>query len=139
LLRQLWKAPDPFQTKWALIAKAYSIIRREQGRSLSNVKDFLAVTAPFMDMIPPEDYLEVLGYVLYEPHGEEGYTLVQEYLPNFNMSRLSSDKSILDIVKNAIDTGYVRMNADQIIEIACSHAVLMYQAGHGKFILIIYS
>lgn len=136
LLRQLWRAPDPFQAKWALIAKAYSIIRTQQGKTLSNVRDFLELAARFMGIIKPEHYLAELGFVLYAPTETQGYTIEKENDALFDKSLVGSDMSVLDIVKHAIQQGYVRMNLDQVLEQALSHVMLVSQPGNGKSTII---
>nr|QFP39738.1 mating type protein 1-1-1 [Fusarium sp.] len=60
-LTQLWGG-DPHRNKWALIAKVYSFLRDQLGKSTVNLSAFLGIACPLMNMIEPSLYIEVLGW-----------------------------------------------------------------------------
>lgn len=62
-LTTLWRA-DQSKDKWALIARVYSLIRDEVGKSNAPLAPFLAVACPAMNIIPAETYLDTLGWSL---------------------------------------------------------------------------
>ncbi|KAF5000883.1 hypothetical protein FGRMN_1492 [Fusarium graminum] len=61
-ITQLW-GRDPRRNKWALIAKVYSFIRDQIGKSRVNLASFLAVACPMMKIIEPVVYLRTLGWM----------------------------------------------------------------------------
>ena len=61
LMKTLWKS-DPYQGKWSVMAKAYSLIRDKQGKAKTPLGQFLAVNAPKLAMVTPESYLTQLGW-----------------------------------------------------------------------------
>ncbi|KAI9669142.1 MAG: hypothetical protein M1831_000734 [Alyxoria varia] len=94
-LRVMWKE-DPFKARWALLAKAYSVIRDFQGRSNTNLDGFLALTIGAMDIITRENYLSVTGWEL--THTDGGNSLVRTSSPHVgNVS--NPTMSVDDLIK----------------------------------------
>lgn len=81
-LTLLW-AEDPFRNKWTLIAKVYSFVRDEVGKSEAALGDFLAVACPLMGIIKPADYLRLLGWA--QTQDDNGNSMI------------SQDKSIAEV------------------------------------------
>jgi Mating-type protein MAT alpha 1 HMG-box len=62
-LTRLWQA-DQSKDKWALVARVYSFIRDELGKSNAPLAPFLAIACPAMNIVAAEAYLETLGWTL---------------------------------------------------------------------------
>lgn len=58
-LTYLWQT-DPFKAKWSILAKAYSIIRDSKGKGKAPLDSYLAINGPFIGIVPPEKYLEMI-------------------------------------------------------------------------------
>ena len=51
----------------ALLAKAYSIVRGCGEKKDAPLDDFFAICAPLIGIIPPESYLQAMGWQLSPP------------------------------------------------------------------------
>jgi hypothetical protein len=65
ILTVLWKA-DPFEAKWSILAKSYSILRGNRDKEEVSLDKFLELCAPLIGVIPPDIYLSVMGWELGE-------------------------------------------------------------------------
>jgi hypothetical protein len=65
ILTVLWKA-DPFEAKWSILAKSYSILRGNRDKEEVSLDKFLEMCAPLIGVIPPDIYLSVMGWELGE-------------------------------------------------------------------------
>ena len=103
IVTYLWKN-DKAQGKWAILAKAYSIIRDAQGKELSPVEVFLEITVPLVKVPMPSQYLRAMGWEI----GLAGsqLNLVQEET-SIGHEYLETEHSVHSIVKHCIDEGYV--------------------------------
>jgi hypothetical protein len=70
ILTVLWKA-DPFEAKWSILAKSYSILRGDRDKEEVSLDKFLELCAPLIGVIPPEIYLSVMGWELGESHEQD--------------------------------------------------------------------
>lgn len=57
----LWGA-EVAKAKWQLIGAAYSRIRDVVGKQNAALSDFLDLVCPILKVIPPQDYLKVMGW-----------------------------------------------------------------------------
>lgn len=55
-LKVMWKY-DPFKTKWAIVARAYSSIRDVVGKTNAPLKTFLELVCPEIGIISVDEYL----------------------------------------------------------------------------------
>lgn len=62
VINQMWHH-DPFKAKWALIAKAYTIIRDRNSVAPVALNKYLRVVCPQVGIIDSNDYLEMLNWV----------------------------------------------------------------------------
>lgn len=62
----LWRA-DFFEAKWAIIAKAYSVVRGDRDKSEVPLEKFLVRVQAIMILIEPENYLALMGWKLDKP------------------------------------------------------------------------
>ncbi|GLA12459.1 hypothetical protein AnigIFM62618_008404 [Aspergillus niger] len=104
ILRFLWQN-DPFKAKWAIVAKAYSIIRDDHDNGVS-LETFLKLNANLIGIIEPDRYLDIMGWEL-NVDGQQQYTMAKVKITATPEAELSTNYSVDDIVKNCYDTGYV--------------------------------
>ncbi|KAL8815148.1 MAG: hypothetical protein Q9191_008486 [Dirinaria sp. TL-2023a] len=112
-LSKLWEH-DPFKAKWAILAKAYSIIRDEKDiRDRELLQKFLKVNTGFVEMVTPEVYLETLGWT-FVVDAEGRTTLYQKLNCNtgrFDQHMLTTNKSVEDVLENSYTNGLGKANA----------------------------
>ena len=97
----LWKN-DLAHNKWAILAKAYSIIRDAQGKDLSPTEGFLELNAPFVNVPRPGEYLHLMGWVICN---DKDASISRENAVNKDI--LETRHSVHDVVQNSIRSGYV--------------------------------
>ena len=56
IMSRLWQA-DPTKAKWTILAMAYTEIRDKVGTNRAPLPAFLAITAPLVGLINPNDYV----------------------------------------------------------------------------------
>lgn len=69
ILKVLWKA-DPFEAKWAILAKGYSILRGDRDKEDVPLDRFFSVCCPAIYIITPDTYLNTMGWELTDTHGK---------------------------------------------------------------------
>ncbi|KAL8993418.1 MAG: hypothetical protein Q9169_006367 [Polycauliona sp. 2 TL-2023] len=103
----LWQS-DPFKAKWALLAKAYSIIRDHVGKEHAPLDAFLSLVAEFVGIIDTHSYLSTMGWeVSVNEHGI--VSLVKNETTDVDIGLLSTNISVEDIITYASANGYVAM------------------------------
>ncbi|KAI9802884.1 MAG: hypothetical protein M1826_005038, partial [Phylliscum demangeonii] len=106
----LWRR-DPFKSKWAVLAKAFSIIRENARVGQSPLNVFLALNTPFVGIIPPKEYLEILGWQV--KVSDSGQTsLERQFVPKlstFDKDILQTDQSVNDIIQHSYERGYINV------------------------------
>nr|ABK91356.1 putative mating type 1-1-1 protein [Dothistroma septosporum] len=113
----LWRA-DPFEAKWAILAKAYSVLRGCREKKDAPLDTFFVFCAPLIGVIPPEEYLQWMGWQMGPPlEGDLEKTpqLLRTFTPNldtfpekYTMTTLSVD----DLVNHCYTLGYVVASND---------------------------
>ncbi|KAL8922209.1 MAG: hypothetical protein Q9172_003670 [Xanthocarpia lactea] len=103
----LWQS-DPFKAKWALLAKAYSIIRDQVGKEHAPLDAFLSLVIDFVGIIDPCSYLVTMGWdISVDELGT--VSLVKNDTSNIDNGMLSTKLSVEDIITFASARGYVAM------------------------------
>lgn len=105
-LTHLWQA-DPTKAKWAILAKAYSEIRDKVGKKRAPLPPFLAINAPFVGVIDPDDYLRIHGWEIID---RDGQTILRRAArPDgaaYGVSMLTTNASVDDVIRNSCSNGY---------------------------------
>ena len=78
-LKQLWAADD-FHTKWAILAKAYALLRAELSKEEAPLDTFLDLTAPYAGALSREAYFDTMGWTLTDNGGDK--ILVRAFVPS---------------------------------------------------------
>ncbi|KAL8721433.1 MAG: hypothetical protein Q9181_007703, partial [Wetmoreana brouardii] len=105
----LWES-DPFKAKWALVAKAYSVIRNEVGKEHAPLDTFLLLVAEFVGIIEPQNYLALMGWeVSVDAFGT--VSLVKNDTGGIDSNMLSTNVSVEDIITYAGQQGYAGMTS----------------------------
>ncbi|KNG85230.1 mating-type protein MAT alpha 1, partial [Aspergillus nomiae NRRL 13137] len=123
ILRFLWQN-DPFKAKWAILAKAYSIIRDDHDSDVS-LESFLGLNAQFIGIIGPSRYLEVMGWQL-DVDDQQQYTIARVKATTANEADISTNYSVNDIVKHCYTSGYPTLvvHKDDSIRISGNHTIV---------------
>jgi len=114
-LTALWKA-DPFQAKWAILAKGFSEIRDVKGKSDALLPEFLSINAPLLRIIEPKRYLMALGWNL-TLDAEAQMVLRRE--PSFDAASVGTDLlttnvSVAEVIENCYQHGYIARDSDVV-------------------------
>lgn len=64
----LWRN-DPLKAKWAMLAKAYSVLRGNKEKYEVPLSDFFDTCAPLVGVIPAEEYMTIMGWKVYKKDG----------------------------------------------------------------------
>lgn len=115
-LTLLW-AEDPFRNKWALVAKVYSFVRDEIGKSEATLGDFLAVACPIMGIIEPADYLRLLGWVQTENENGNSMILQDKSIAQRTVAALEDQtrpNTELELLVDCIRAGYLPSHGDAL-------------------------
>ncbi|QDS68478.1 hypothetical protein FKW77_010845 [Venturia effusa] len=104
-LTRMW-SNDPFQAKWSIIAKAYSVIRDMVGKANAPLDKFLQIVCPLINIIEPVNYLDTMGWWM--PAGQH-MELSRRFTPNitlFPTDVLTTTLSVDDVVNHCSSLGY---------------------------------
>lgn len=104
ILKFLW-SNDSFKAKWAILAKAYSIIRDDHDGEVT-LEQFLSLNAPFIRIIEPVRYLEMMGWEL-SVDEEQQYTMAKVKAVTPIDTEVATNYSVDDVVKHCYDVGLV--------------------------------
>jgi len=62
-----WWREDPFSAKWAILAKAYSVLRGSREKDEAPLDFFLGLVVPLMGIVSPENYPAMMGWQIAAP------------------------------------------------------------------------
>lgn len=106
-LTHLWRA-DPTKSKWTILAKAYSEIRDKMGKKRAPLPRFLAINAPFIGVVDPDDYLRIHGWDLID---RDGQTILRRAVRPDGAANgsimLTTNASVGDVIRNSYYHGYI--------------------------------
>lgn len=106
IIKDLWQA-DPYKGKWAILAKAYSLLRDDHRNEIS-LDTFLQLTVPFIGLIQPEDYLEIMGCRVVTTDGQYHIENVSPARPD--LSESATNLSVGDVLQHCYENGYVEVH-----------------------------
>lgn len=66
VLMAWWRA-DPFSAKWAIIAKAYSVLRGSREKEDAPLDEYLNIAVPVIGVVPPDQYPQMMGWQVIAP------------------------------------------------------------------------
>ena len=114
-MTHLWRA-DPTKAKWIILAKAYSELREKVGKMRAPLPAFLAINAPFVGLIHPDDYLRIHGWDLIY---RDGQTILRRAArPDggaYEISMLMTNASVEDVIRNSCSQGSVAQQLEWAI------------------------
>ena len=116
ILTHLWHK-DPFQAKWTILAKAYSIIRDNKGKDNAPLDSFLALNAPLIGITSPAKYLEMLGWRFSVNENNET-SLTHEASATdmpFDKALLTTNLSVNDVIQHCYACGYIEADGGMLI------------------------
>ncbi|KAL1999276.1 hypothetical protein VTN02DRAFT_4747 [Thermoascus thermophilus] len=108
ILKFLWQN-DPFKAKWAILAKAYSIVRDDHVGQVS-LDSFLSLNGHFIGILEPACYLAAMGWEL-TVNEQHQYTMVRVNPTYPTETEAATNYSVNDIVNRCYATGYVSGNS----------------------------
>ena len=109
----LWQQ-EPFQGKWAILAKAYSMVRDAEGKENAPLDQFLAICAPFVNVVLPGSYLRTYGFEV--GIGNEGHTVLRRRVrPNIQGIGSNSNVGVQDVIRHCYNQGYIPNLIDAVM------------------------
>ncbi|KAI6843472.1 hypothetical protein KC340_g8527 [Hortaea werneckii] len=130
VLTAWWRA-DPFEAKWAILAKAYSILRGARDKDEAPLDEFFRLCAPRIGVIPPDQYQQMMGWQLIpanEDEQDKTPQIVRTFVPDvdtfaeqYTTTNLSAD----DLVNFCTGAGYVQVNTPATVSPAAHGALTM--------------
>lgn len=106
-LTMLWQN-EPSRNKWVLIAKVYSFLRDEFGKSKVPLADFLKYACPVMHVVEPAAYFKVVGRALVKD-ADGNFKVIQVAAdPSLNIQQRcrSGPSTEVDLVLAMVQNGY---------------------------------
>lgn len=90
-----------------MIAKVYSFVRDEMGKKKAPLSSFLMAACPAMDILPPDEYLRVLGWAVEDTeHGTKKLVQKDELRAPKETTKACPD-SELGLFQGMIELGYM--------------------------------
>ena len=123
----MWQA-DPFKAKWSLLAKAYSAIRDVQGKANAPLDQFLAMNAPLLGIIEPQQYLKALGWVFILE--ADGQLMIKRGEPKFDGNALSTGVSVNGVIQHCFAHGYFTGRLSDVLLVNDETAVVISIEGN---------
>ncbi|OAA74997.1 mating-type protein MAT 1-1-1 [Akanthomyces lecanii RCEF 1005] len=105
-LTTLW-GKDPFRNRWAMIAKVYSFVRDEMGKKKAPLSSFLMAACPAMDILPPDEYLRVLGWAVEDTEYGTKKLVQKDELRAPKETTKTCPDSELELFQGMIELGYM--------------------------------
>ncbi|MCJ1367716.1 hypothetical protein MMC16_006850 [Acarospora aff. strigata] len=115
VLTYLWQS-DPFKAKWSILAKAYSTIRDQKGKKNARLDSFLLINAPYIGIIPPTEYLDIMGWKFSTDKNNQT-TLTRNAdtdSTTFDQDLLTTNLSVEDIIQHCYDVEYISADGDMV-------------------------
>ena len=111
-MKDMWHS-EPFKAKWSLLAKAYSLIRDNQGKENAPLAKFFDINGPLLDIIKPDQYLKALNCELAR---DETAKIVVHYrdVP-IDDRQFITNTSVNDLLWNSYSQGYFTDNVSDIL------------------------
>ncbi|KAH8703735.1 alpha mating-type protein MAT1-1-1 [Talaromyces proteolyticus] len=105
IIKYLWQI-DPYKGKWAILAKAYSILRDDHSDNVS-LDTFLDLMVPFIGLIQPASYLEAMGCQIITT-ADQQYQVQSISSTGPDASNSATNYSVADIVNHCYECGYIK-------------------------------
>ena len=102
-LTNIWHS-DPFKAKWSILAKSYSVIRDKQGKDNAPLDEFLSLAGPYIGIINPKDYLQIMGWEV--AIDRAGQTIMNKYEVELDEGLFLSNVSVNDIIRHCYRLGF---------------------------------
>jgi hypothetical protein len=112
-LTRLWQV-DQSKDKWALIARVYSFIRDEVGKSNAPLAPFLAIACPTMNIPAVEVYLDTLGWNLVDDENGE-LNLSRSLIPAVPQDKETCPTDF-NLLSACLSRGYAVNNAQALLD-----------------------
>ena len=112
----MWQQ-DPFKAKWSIVARAYSSIRDQIGKSNAPLDAFLNLICPVIGIIGTEDYLEKMNWSV-EFSSDSQLGLRQVSAPNFEVFGrhfIHTSMTERDVINFVASKGYITRQIANII------------------------
>lgn len=112
LMKTLWKT-DPYQGKWSVMAKTYSIIRDKQGKDKTPLSQFLAINAPKLAIVTPENYLTHFGWRLV---ADAGVVVLDRVSMPVNDADAGTVISVNDLIQHSNEQGLLACEVEDVLQ-----------------------
>jgi len=108
LLKAMWDE-DPFKAKWSIIARAYTSIRDQVGKTNASIEAFFQIVCPRMGIIEVGDYLAMMQWAV-QTNSNGSIVLHQSCRPDlslFPFEIMSSSLTEKDVIHFCASLGYL--------------------------------
>ncbi|KAK3072736.1 hypothetical protein LTR53_006270 [Teratosphaeriaceae sp. CCFEE 6253] len=108
-----WWHEDPFSAKWAILAKAYSVLRGSREKDEAPLDQFLELAVPLMGIVPPAAYPALMGWQVTAPgeaDQDKSPRVTRLFTPDFTLfddKYTTTTLSVDDLVVYAMRAGYL--------------------------------
>ena len=103
VMGKVWQH-DPFKAKWAIIGKAYSVLRDKLGKEKAPLDQFLKIVCPPMNMIEPTQYFVTMGWEM--TIAEDGQAFVHRNEKPIDARYFLLFHSVNDVICQSYFSGY---------------------------------
>ena len=100
---KIWQH-DPFKAKWAIIGKAYSVLRDKLGKENAPLDQFLEIICPHMTIIEPTQYFVTMGWEI--TVAENGESFLHRNEKPIDAIHFLSYHSVNDVICESYFAGY---------------------------------
>ncbi len=109
---KVWQQ-DPFKAKWAIIAKAYSVLRDSLGKENAPLDKFLAISGELMSIIEPTQYFVTMGWEIII--AEDGEPFMHRNEKPLNPILFIDIFSVNDVICHCFFNGYFTGDLTQVL------------------------
>jgi Mating-type protein MAT alpha 1 HMG-box len=118
-LRKLWEAAEPYHPVFAVIGKAYSIIRDKVGKDKAPLNGYLALVGKALGLVEPCNVLDAFGFESLT--ALEGTQFYQTRDPNLFRHQVINPVGCDEILRLCAANGYLSpLTGKQSSRFSCS-------------------
>ena len=124
IMTNLWQS-DRSKAKWAILAKAYTLIRDKKGKANAPLDSFLNLNAPLIGIPKPDEYMNKLGWeIIISSNGEAKLRRNTDNDAAESAAGAMSNASVQDIIAHSYEHGYINAQDGDIVKMPENEAVL---------------
>lgn len=130
-MTNFWQS-EPAKDKWAILAKAYTLIRDKKGKANAPLDVYLDLAAPRVGILKPDEYMIKLGWEIVV--GSNGETLLRrnpDTYKAYSNSGVILNASVQDILATCYEHGYIDAEDGDLVKMPENQVVLTMSTSAG--------